>query len=137
MEKFVESLIALTNENKLIWHFHNFGQREDAGLAYLSPWMFCFQSERNRLVLQIAKSYHDWTELSGPECSLGPLFKAIVIQNSRAERGLVAKPAVDPKKLNKFQRDKMLKEDREERFRSRILGECERAIGNFKNQTAV
>ncbi len=130
--EFIKSLVLLTNGDKLIWDSHDFGQKEKVALAYISPWMICLQSDDNRLILQVAKSYHEWTEFSGREFDLGSLLYATAAQHSRWKRGLLVKTVIDEKKVKKFKLDKIRKDAREERQRLEIVSDCVRILSDLK-----
>lgn len=135
---FVKLLESLTKKDNLIWNSCNFGKKEDSDLAYISPWMICLDTEGiKKPVLQVAKSYHSWIELGGSEFYLSSLSVAIALQHLRVERGILVREFIDPKKVKKFRYDKLLREEHKDWQRVKIINDCTRILGVFKNPSAV
>ena len=127
--EFVQRLISLTDQDKLVWQEHNFGKKQDSSIAYFNPWMFCLDTGGRHPVLQVAMDFNFFTELEGLEYNLSALDLAISRQcrRSKMARQPLAE-SIAEEKIKKFGRDKLLHERKENRRRLKILAECSRTL---------
>lgn len=129
---FIEFLKTLTDEDRIFWQQWDFGKKEKCDIAYFSPWMICLDTDNDRPILQIAKSYKDWAELKSPEYSFGPLMTAIAGQCHRFRQRKPAGAEIAEEKIKKFTEDKLLHEKAEMERRAMIISQC---LGALKVKT--